>query len=87
MQASLNLSEGPLLRVALFDLGAHTSGRLLIVIHHLVVDAVSWRMLLEDLDAVYQQLSQARDVHLPSKTTSFKYWAERLTEYAQSRDS
>jgi amino acid adenylation domain-containing protein/non-ribosomal peptide synthase protein (TIGR01720 family) len=83
LQTSLNLSKGPLVRVCLFDLGADKPGRLLIVIHHLAVDGVSWRIMLEDLQTVYQQLSVGEVVHLPSKTTSFKQWAERLTEYAR----
>ncbi|MBD2128007.1 non-ribosomal peptide synthetase [Microcoleus sp. ZQ-A2] len=85
LQTSLNLSKGPLVRVCLFDLGADKPGRLLIVIHHLAVDGVSWRIMLEDLETVYEQLSVGEVVHLPSKTTSFKHWAERLTEYAMSR--
>ena len=84
LQASLNLSEGSLVQVALFDLGANKPGRLLLVIHHLAVDGVSWRILLEDLQMAYQQLSRGESVHLPTKTTSFKDWAERLTEYAKS---
>jgi len=59
LQASLNLAEGPLLRVALLDLGDQPN-RLLLVIHHLAVDGVSWRILLEDLQQAYQQLSQGR---------------------------
>ena len=51
MQASLDLASGPLLRAVLFELGAQRPGRLLLVIHHLVVDGVSWRILLEDLRA------------------------------------
>ncbi|MEH2030403.1 MAG: amino acid adenylation domain-containing protein [Nostoc sp.] len=83
LQASLNLSTGPLIRVALFDLGQQPSS-LLIVIHHLAVDGVSWRILLEDLETVYQQLSQGKKAQLPAKTTSFKYWSQCLQEYAQS---
>ncbi len=83
LQASLNLAEGPLLRVALFDLGPGKSARLLIIIHHLAVDGVSWRILLEDLQTCYQQLSRGEQMRLPPKTTSFKRWAERLVEYAQ----
>jgi len=82
LQTSLNLSEGSLVRVALFNLG--DSQRLLIVIHHLAVDGVSWRILLEDLQTAYEQLSRGEAIALPSKTTSFKHWAERLREYAQS---
>jgi non-ribosomal peptide synthase protein (TIGR01720 family) len=84
VQASLNLSEGPTMRAMLFDLGAQQSSRLLIVIHHLAVDGVSWRILLEDLQTVYQQLALGEAIVLPPKTTSFKQWAGRLTEYAQS---
>ncbi|NEQ20420.1 MAG: amino acid adenylation domain-containing protein [Microcoleus sp. SIO2G3] len=82
LQTTLDLSSGRVLRIALFNLG--TSQRLLLVIHHLVVDGVSWRILLEDLQTAYQQLSQGQAIQLPPKTTSFKHWAERLTEYAQS---
>ncbi|MBG1270576.1 non-ribosomal peptide synthetase, partial [Nostoc sp. WHI] len=84
LQASLNLSEEPLTRVAFFFLGIDKPSRLLIVIHHLVVDGVSWRILLEDLQTGYQQISRNEMIQLPPKTTSFKYWAERLQEYAQS---
>ena len=83
LQTSLNLSTGPLLQVALFNLGGHKPDRLLIIAHHLVIDGVSWRILLEDLQTAYQQLHQGEAVQLPLKTTSFKHWAERLTDYAR----
>ncbi|MBO0797273.1 MAG: non-ribosomal peptide synthetase, partial [Blastocatellia bacterium] len=76
--------EGPLLRIAFFDRGQGRSGRLLIAIHHLAVDGVSWRILLEDIHTAYQQLSSGAEIKLPPKTTSFKRWVERLEEYAQS---
>ncbi|WP_414584620.1 amino acid adenylation domain-containing protein [Scytonema sp. PCC 10023] len=84
LQASLNLSKD-LVRVAFFRLGIDKPSRLLIVIHHLVVDGVSWRILLEDLQTAYQQLSRGQTLQLPPKTTSFKDWALRLEEYAQSK--
>ncbi len=84
LQASLNLSEGPLLRVALFQLGNEQPNRLLFVIHHIVIDGVSWRILLEDVTTAYQHLSRGEAIKLPPKTTSFKQWAQRVTEYAQS---
>jgi len=83
VQASLNLSDGPLLRVVQFDMGAET-GRLLIVVHHLAVDGVSWRILLDDLQLAYKQLTNGERIELPAKTTSFKQWSERLNAYAQS---
>jgi amino acid adenylation domain-containing protein/non-ribosomal peptide synthase protein (TIGR01720 family) len=82
LQASLSLERGPLLRAALFQ---GTGGdRLLILIHHLAVDGVSWRILLQDLHAAYVQLERGEPVSLPAKTTSFKAWAERISELAQS---
>jgi non-ribosomal peptide synthase protein (TIGR01720 family) len=86
LQASLDISQGPLLKVAHFDLGAGKPGRLFIVVHHLAIDGVSWRALLEDLETAYQQLSRGDAVRLPAKTTSFRQWSERLAEYAQSED-
>jgi amino acid adenylation domain-containing protein/non-ribosomal peptide synthase protein (TIGR01720 family) len=84
LQASLNLAEGPLLYAALFQLGPEQSARLLIIAHHLVIDGVSWRILLDDLQGAYQQISQGAPIQLPPKTTSFKQWAETLSEYSAS---
>ena len=84
LQASLHLAHGPLLRAALFDLGPHKPSRLLIIVHHLAIDGISWRLLLEDLWTAYTQLSRGEAIHLPPKTTSFKQWAELLVEHAQS---
>jgi amino acid adenylation domain-containing protein/non-ribosomal peptide synthase protein (TIGR01720 family) len=85
LQASLNLSEN-LVQVAYFSLGSKLGARLLIVIHHLVVDGVSWRILLEDLQTAYQLLNQGQTLQLPAKTTSFKDWSQRLTKLAQSEE-
>nr|WP_199341772.1 type I polyketide synthase [Nostoc punctiforme] len=86
LQASLNLSSGPLLQVALFDFGTQQPQRLLFVIHHLVVDVGSWRILLDDLETAYQQLNQGKTIKLPAKTSSFKQWAQRLIKYAKSTE-
>ena len=84
LQASLDLAAGPPLRVAYFHLGAGQPARLLIIIHHLVTDGVSWRIVLEDFQTAYEQLHSGAPIQLPPKTTSLKYWAERLTSYARS---
>jgi non-ribosomal peptide synthase protein (TIGR01720 family) len=83
-QMSLDLRRGPLLRLAYFDLGAGQSARLLLVAHHLAMDGVSWRALLEDLQAAYEQTAAGNAIQLPPKTTSFRHWAQRLQEYAAS---
>ena len=84
LQASLNLQEGPLLRACYFNLGPQRPARLLLAIHHLCVDGVSWRILLDDLASSVSQLIRGDTVNLPAKTTSFKQWALQLTEYANS---
>ncbi|HYO67777.1 MAG TPA: condensation domain-containing protein, partial [Archangium sp.] len=83
-QGSLRLEEGPLLRAVLFGFGVGQPGRLLLVLHHLVVDGVSWRILLEDLLGTYQRLAAGAPVALPPKTTSFQAWARGLSEHARS---
>ncbi len=86
LQASLNLENNSLMRVALFNQGDNQPHRLLWAIHHLAVDSVSWRILLEDFAHAYQQLERGEVVQLPPKTTSFKQWSEFLQEYAQSTE-
>ncbi|CAH2574160.1 Linear gramicidin synthase subunit C [Planktothrix rubescens] len=81
-QRSLNLEKGPLISVVFFQLG--DAGRLLIIIHHLVVDGVSWRIFLEDLLTSYHQLETGKPLELPLKTSSFKHWAEEIQNYAQN---
>jgi amino acid adenylation domain-containing protein/non-ribosomal peptide synthase protein (TIGR01720 family) len=84
IQASLDIEQGPLTRLALFDLGPGRARPLLWVAHHLAVDGVSWRILPQDLETAYLQLAQAKPVVLPPKTTSFKQWSERLSQHALS---
>ncbi|MGN7954141.1 amino acid adenylation domain-containing protein [Bacillus sp. 22266] len=82
LQASIDLATGPLVKVGLFhsDSGDH----LLICVHHLVIDGVSWRILLEDLFSGYRQIQETGKITLPMKTASYKEWANALTQYAKS---
>jgi len=82
-QRSLDLQNGPLLRAVLANLADGTQ-RLQLVIHHLAVDGVSWRILLEDLQNAYQQVLDGQPLKLPSKTSAFKDWSEHLQRYANS---
>ncbi len=86
LQSSFDLTQPPLLRVAYFHLGEEQSDRLLLIFHHLIIDGISWRILLEDLQLAYQQLSQGEEIQLPFKTTSFQEWSIQLQEYFNSRD-
>ena len=79
VQAELNLAAGPVFRAVLYDLGpSETSRPLLLAAHHLVVDGVSWRILLEDLWTAYSQFAAGGSPALPAKTTAMQYWSERL---------
>ncbi len=80
IQDELNFEEDLLIRGVIFDLGENGK-RLLILVHHLVIDGVSWRILLEDLEDLYGSNLEKK---LPLKTTSFKDWSQRLNEYAIS---
>ncbi|HEV7516954.1 MAG TPA: condensation domain-containing protein, partial [Thermoanaerobaculia bacterium] len=82
LQTSLDLAAGPLLQAGLFSLAPGEPDRLLLVGHHLVVDGVSWRILLEDLATAYGQLAEGEAVVLPPKTLSLQGWTERLAAYS-----
>lgn len=84
LQGNLNLSHGPLISAALFNFGCRHPSRLLLAIHHLAVDGVSWRILLEDLQVLCKQLRSGGAVRLPDKTLSFRKWAQELAEHARS---
>src|SRR5262249_20363284 len=60
LQASLVLEKGRLLKVVHFNLGPNVNPRLLVIVHHLVTDGVSWRVLLEDLERAYGQVATGR---------------------------
>ncbi|HET6709749.1 non-ribosomal peptide synthetase, partial [Amycolatopsis sp.] len=72
--AEIDIEHGPLVSAAL------TGTTLRLAVHHLVVDGVSWRILLEDLDHAY------RGVELGARTTSFQEWAARLAEHSFAED-
>jgi amino acid adenylation domain-containing protein/non-ribosomal peptide synthase protein (TIGR01720 family) len=82
LQAGIDLESGPLLKLGLFHLD--DGSRLLIVIHHLVVDGVSWRILFEDIDSLFRQYRRGEPLNLPPKSDSFKLWAESLCRHADS---
>ncbi|WP_168991353.1 condensation domain-containing protein, partial [Mycobacterium attenuatum] len=74
----LNPSAG----VMLSALWARASNQLALIIHHLGVDGVSWRILLEDLDIAWRQHRGGQQVALPAVGTSFRRWASLLAEHA-----
>ncbi|MQS05686.1 non-ribosomal peptide synthetase [Streptomyces alkaliphilus] len=78
----LSPTAGAMLRVVWFDAGPREPGRLLVVGHHLAVDGVSWRVLVPDLAAAWQAAVESRDAALQPVGTSWRRWAQWLTELA-----
>jgi non-ribosomal peptide synthase protein (TIGR01720 family) len=76
-QRSLKLDDGPVWRVMHVAL-PDGQARLLVVIHHLVVDTVSWRILLDDLKTAYEACVQGLAPQLPIRTSSYRSFAEAL---------
>jgi non-ribosomal peptide synthase protein (TIGR01720 family) len=85
VQASLDLTSGPVQHARYLALPDGTA-RLLWVIHHLVVDGVSWRVLLEDLATGYAQWSRGEAIRFPAKSASLRQWSAALTTYARSEE-
>jgi non-ribosomal peptide synthase protein (TIGR01720 family) len=84
LQRSLDLQNGPSLRAGWF----HWPGerRLLLIIHHLAVDGLSWRILLEDLLQAAVDLRENREPRLPRQTSSFAAWSDALSRLASSAE-
>ena len=80
-QRSLDIARGPLLRALVIELPAGDS-RVLLAVHHLVVDGVSWRILLEDLQTAYRQSLAGQAIALPAKRSSYKDWTLALQGHA-----
>jgi natural product biosynthesis luciferase-like monooxygenase protein/non-ribosomal peptide synthase protein (TIGR01720 family) len=83
VQASLDLEHGPLARAALI-LGGDGASDLFLVAHHLVIDGVSWRVLLDDLQELVRQLRAGQRPALPPKTASVRDWTDVLATLAGS---
>ncbi|WP_305787964.1 non-ribosomal peptide synthetase [Symbioplanes lichenis] len=74
--------DGRMLRVVWLDAGSSGAGRLVIVVHHLAVDGVSWRILVPDLAEAWQAARAGAPAVLPPAGTSYRRWALMLAEAA-----
>ncbi|MFE7231397.1 amino acid adenylation domain-containing protein [Streptomyces sp. NPDC057596] len=82
----LDPETGAMAQAVWFDAGPSAPGRLLLVVHHLVVDGVSWRILLPDLAQAWAEVAAGRTPELAPVGTSLRTWAQRLTEAAQDAE-
>jgi non-ribosomal peptide synthase protein (TIGR01720 family) len=83
-QRSLDIEHGPLWTVRWLSAGTLADSRLLIVMHHLLVDGVSWSILLQDINDTYLRLQSHAAARLPPKTSSYKAWVEAWAAHARS---
>jgi amino acid adenylation domain-containing protein/non-ribosomal peptide synthase protein (TIGR01720 family) len=82
LKSGLDIERDIALKACIFDLGQR--GKLLLMTaNHLLVDGVSWRIILEDVYSLYQQLAEGKGINLPRKTHSYQTWASELEEYAE----
>ncbi|EJQ37642.1 amino acid adenylation domain-containing protein, partial [Bacillus cereus BAG5X1-1] len=82
IQKEISIVDGKMMKLCIFK--TSEGDHLLIVIHHLVVDGVSWRILLEDFEMAYKQASIGEKIELGFKTDSYKEFSQKLIEYAKS---
>ncbi|MFJ9887220.1 amino acid adenylation domain-containing protein [Streptomyces sp. NPDC091287] len=80
--ATLDPETGAMVRAVWLDAGPQRHGRLMLVVHHLVVDGVSWRIVQEDLRAAWQAVTAGDTVKLEPVGTSFRRWSKALTSAA-----
>jgi amino acid adenylation domain-containing protein/thioester reductase-like protein/non-ribosomal peptide synthase protein (TIGR01720 family) len=84
LQSSIDLSNGPLVNLGLFK--TLEGDFLLITIHHLVVDGISWRIILDDLNTLFTQKIENKKLELTYKTESFKEWSNQLYNLADNKE-
>ena len=87
-QKSLNLENGEIIKFVLINIsGDNTNNRLFMAAHHIGVDAVSWRIIVEDFERILQFLKQGKSITLGKKTTSFRQWQRALRKYGENHIS
>ena len=83
LKSSFDLEHSLLIKAALFT-SNQSPGKLLITAHHLVMDGISWRVLLEDLNKIYTSLEQGKPVQLSKKSASVAEWQDALKDLLES---
>jgi non-ribosomal peptide synthase protein (TIGR01720 family) len=86
LHQSFALSASPLIRFVYASMPADQTNKLVIIVHHLIIDAESWRILLDDLNTLSLAYQQNSEAGLMSKSTAFGYWSKILQEHAHSQD-
>ncbi|MGX7150371.1 non-ribosomal peptide synthetase [Enterococcus ureasiticus] len=81
-QANLSLANGQVFKAVIYQFKERSL--LLLIAHHLVVDTISWKIILEDLEAAYKKLMKNQQIKLPLKTMAYQKWSQELADYSKS---
>ncbi|WP_327011383.1 non-ribosomal peptide synthase/polyketide synthase [Dactylosporangium sp. NBC_01737] len=81
--ARLDPARGVMAAFTWLDAGPGAPGRLIVAVHHIVVDGVSLRVLAEDLAALWDAVAAGRPAALEPAATSLRQWATALTAAAR----
>ena len=84
LQTSFKFEEGELFAFGFIKTPSGEKNRLLLVVHHLIIDVVSWRIVLDDINLGLDQVANGQEINLGSKTTSVQQWVKALIEYANT---
>ena len=85
LKAKTNITKSVLFKACLFDLGQTSNKRLLLYAHHLIIDGVSWRILLRNLYVLIKGIQEELPMTLPPKTSSLQDWALCLQKYSNKK--
>lgn len=80
IKSSFDIEKDLLMKVCYFELG-DGRGKILITAHHLIIDGISWRILIQDIYIILKQIESGQDIRLPDKTHSYQKWAENVNDY------
>lgn len=83
LQNHFNITHGPLWQIAYLYGYDDGSARLFLALHHLIVDAVSWRILTDDIQTLIEAQNTYKTTYLPQKTSSYRQWVDAIKQYAQ----
>lgn len=86
LNRSFELEKSPLIQFLFLQTPSGNDNKLLITLHHLLVDAQSFHILIEDLSNCWEAMSTDVDFKLSPKSTSYKLWSEKLQQYADSAE-
>ncbi|MEM7103989.1 MAG: condensation domain-containing protein [Bacteroidota bacterium] len=84
LQKGLDLENGPLIKACYFDTSLEGQNQIVIIAHHAIIDHVSWKILIDDLEYAIGQLIKDDVISLPGKTDTYQNWSEAITSQANS---